>query len=316
MTKKNRSIISLSGMISMLIFFTSNAYTQKIPSIISTSLYQDATKKLTLPEIQNLDSIGLFKFIESKTTLAYTSDNSWIKVVVSNPEDKCCNLFLRYKKAFTHLVHFYEIEQDSVHENISGYSIPDFSKEVIANAICFPVSLSPRSISTYFLQIISPYGKEVDISLIDRKQLDEDERDYNLFAGAIIFALIVISLYNMFLGIALKDSMYFHFVITNIGDTFSSAAMLGVMPLIFPFLPFARSPFFNAVSIGLFGALSANFVIRFLKLKQHHKIWYWILVFVISVEIFAILHGTISYYWFEGTYNLIAPIEGFLRKFL
>ena len=304
-----KRIIRLSNFLILFFVASSNIYGKNTPHIVSTSLYQDATQKLTLPEIQKMDSIGQFKTISPKTVLAYSSDISWIKVVVSNPEDKSCNFFLRYKKAFTHLVHFYEIGKDSVRESISGYSIPDSCKEVIANAICFPLSLSPRSTNTYFLQIISPYSKEVEISLIDRRQLDKDERDYDIFAGAIILALIVISLYNMFLGIGLKDSMYFHFVITNIGDTFCTAAMLGVMPIVFPFLPFARSPFFNAVSIGLFGALSANFVIHFLKLKQNHKLWYWILVFVIAVELFAIVHGTISWYWFKGTYGLISPIN-------
>lgn len=309
MIKKNGSIISLFSMVGILICLTSNNYANSIPAIVSTSLYQDTTKNLSLPEILNLDSSGLFKAIDPVTILAYTDDISWIKVEVTNPTEESYHLFLRYKKALTHLVHFYEIGRDGVRESISGYSIPDSDKEVISNSICFPVVLLPNSVNTYFMQVSSPYSKEVDISLIKRKQLDNDERNYNLFAGAVIFALIVISLYNMFLGIGLKDSMYFHFVITNIGDTLSTAAMLGVMPHVFPFLPFATSPLFNAGSIGLFGALSANFVIHFLKLKQHHKVWYWILVFVIAVELFAILHGTISYYWFEGTYGLIAPIN-------
>lgn len=304
-----RSIILLFSLIGISIFAVSNVCAKSSPAIVSTSLYQDATKKLTLSEIQEKDSMGLFEAIDPVIILAYTGDISWIKIVVTNPGEKSHQTFLRYKKPLTHSVHFYEIGKDSIRESISGYSVPDSSKEVIANAACFPVNLPHHSTNTYFLQISSPYSKEVDISLIDRKQLDQDEREYNLFASAVIFALIVISFYNMFLGIALKDSMYFHFVITNIGDTLSTAAMLGITPFVFPFLPFARSPLFNACTIGLFGALSANFVIQFLKLKQQHRLWYWILIFIIAIELFAIVHGTISYYWHEGTYGLIAPIN-------
>ncbi len=309
MIKNHKSYNPIICMISILICITSNSYANSIPAIESISLYQDESRKLSLQEIQKKDSLGLFKAIDPVTILAYTDDISWIKVIVTNTKDEGLNLYLRYKKPLTHLVHFYEIGHDSIRESISGYSVPDSNKEVISNSICFPVVLPPNSVNTYFMQVSSPYSKEVDISLIKRKQLEKDERGYNLFAGAVIFALIVISLYNMFLGIGLKDSMYFHFVITNIGDTLSTAAMLGVMPHVFPFLPFATSPLFNASSIGLFGALSANFVIQFLKLKQHNKVWYWILIFIIVIELLAIVHGTISYYWNDGTYGLIAPIN-------
>ncbi len=310
--KRTRNTLKQCGLLILFVLFTFNALGNSHPSIESISLFEDASKNLSFSEIHRNDSLGLFKDMNPVTSLAYTGSNIWIKIVVSNHDDKSYDKILRWKKSLTHLVCFYETDTDGVyHKSISGYAIPDSDKEVISNAICFPITLQPNSKKNYFLQVRSPYSIEIDISLIDKIQLEKDERDFNLFAGAVIFALIVISLYNLFLGIGLKDSMYFHFVITNIGDTLSMAAMLAVMPLVFPFLPFARTPFFNAASIGVFGALSANFVIQFLKLKQNHRVWYWVLLFVIIINLLAIVHGTISYYKYDGSYNLIAPIHFF-----
>ncbi len=307
MTRKHQSIKFLFHVFSFaLIFcFNTNAYASDSSAIISTSVYQDATRQLTIKEIQEIDSIGLFKSVNNKENLGFSSDMTWVKVVVHNPGGKTRNLLLRWKESLTHYVRMYEIGKDTIRESISGHSIDDSEKEIVSNAICFPLVLPAKSTTTCFLQIDSPYNKEINVSLVNRQQLDTDERIYNIFAGAIFCSLLVISLYNLFLGISLRDSLYFHFVAANMVDTVAATTMLGLMPTVFPFIPYNTSPFSTTLSVGLFGIFSANFVIQFLKLKQQDKGWYWVLVGTIIGEFIAIIHGTISYYVYNGTYILI-----------
>lgn len=226
------------GIILLLICLTANTLAvNNRPIHVSTYLYQDATKELTLPEIQKNDSIGLFERVNHIENMGISREVSWIKIVVENAGKDSMDMILRWKEGLTHYVHFYEVGKDRIRESISGLSVDDVQKEIISNAICFPVSLNANSKHTYFLQIITPYNKEMNISVIDRKQLDKDERTYNIFAGAIIFSVLVISLYNLFLGISLKDRLYFHFVAANITDTFASTTMFGLLPTVFPFIP-------------------------------------------------------------------------------
>ncbi|MEO9806443.1 MAG: 7TM diverse intracellular signaling domain-containing protein [Reichenbachiella sp.] len=310
MVKRYKTTSFLFGVLSILLTsMIISVHAQDAPVVIKTSIYHDATKKLALPEIQRLDSIGLFKTVSPVKNLGLSSDVTWVKITVQNLGDETLGMFLRWKEGLTHYVHFYEIGEDGVRESISGHSIDDAEKEMVLNAISFPVTLYANSVSIFFLQINTPYNKEMNISLVNRKQLDEDEQVFNLFAGAIFCSLLVISLYNLCLGFSLGDRLYFHFAAANFIETIASTTMLGLMPVVFPFIPYNTSPFVTTLSVGLFGIFSANFIIQFLKLRQQDKFWYWAMLGLIMAEFLAIVHGTIYYYLFDGTYLLIPVVN-------
>ena len=289
----------------LLIFISINTYAGNTPFIVNTSIYQDATRSLSLSQVLEIDSMGLFKAVGTVENLGISSDITWVKVIVHNPVDESSTMFLRWKEALTDYVHFYEIGKDIPRESISGYTVDNTKKEISSNAICFPVILPPNSTRIYFLQISTPYNKEMNIALVNRNQLDKDERTYNIFAGAIICSLLIITLYNLFLGVSLKNRLYFHFVAANLVDTIAATTMFGLLPVLIPFIPNSTSPFSTTLSTGLFGAFYANFIIQFLKLKQQNKIWYWIFTGTIVLEFVAIIQGNIAYYLFSGTYFLI-----------
>ena len=297
----------ITGM--LLIFISINSYAGDTPFIVHTSIYQDATKKLTFTQVREIDSKGHFKAVKNIENLGISSDITWIKVVVHNPADEPFKMFLRWKESMTHIVHFYEIGNDTIRESISGLSVNNDEKEITSNAICFPVMLPPNSTRIYFLQISTPYNKEMNITLVNIDQLYKDERTYNIFAGAIICSLFIISLYNLFLGFSLKDRIYFHFVAANLADTFAATTMFCLLPVILPFIPYNTSPFTTTLSVGLFGIFYANFIIHFLKLKQQNKLLYRIFTGTIMLELAAIIQGNISYYFFDGTYFLIPLVH-------
>lgn len=294
------------AVVSIHIGFTSSAKTDPLAKIIETSIYHDASKELAIRDILKLDSVGIFKPVKPVSNLGISSESTWIKVIVHNPASIQRNMYLRWKERLTHMVRFYEMGDFAIRESLAGHAVEDSIKEVVSNAICFPVAIPAQSTRTYFLKIDTPYNKEMHLSLVDDKQLDHDEQVFNLFAGAIFCALFVIGLYNLFLGFSLKDSVYFHFAAANIVESIASTTMLGLMPVMFPFIPFGNSPFMTTLSVGLFGIFSSNFIIQFLKLKLQDKLWYRIMLGIIVSEVFAIVHGSISYYLFEGTYILIA----------
>lgn len=277
--------------------------------IIETAIYHDDSKVQALPDILKLDSLGLFKPISPVKNLGISSDFTWIKVLVTNPKNQPREMFLRWKEGLTHTIDFYEFRENSFHETRSGHAIDPSDQIIESNAICFPIKLEGNATSIYYLKIDTPYNKEMNISVVDRKQLDKEEQVFNLFAGAIFCSLFVICLYNLFLGFALRDSLYFHFVATNLIETVASTTMLGLMPVIFSFIPYNTSPFVTTISVGLFGVFSSNFVIHFLKLKERNKALYRIMIGLIIIELLAIIQGNISYYVFGGTYLLIAVVN-------
>lgn len=276
---------------------------------IETSIYHDYSKEQELTDILKVDSVGLFEHIKPVKNLGISGDITWVKVQVTNPENQPREMFLRWKEGLTHKIYFYEIREGEFLETRSGHVMDPSEQTIESNAICFPITLPGNTTTTYFLKIDTPYNKEVNISVIDRKQLDKDEQVFNLFAGAIFCSLFVISLYNLFLGFALRDSLYFHFVAANLIETLASTTMLGLMPIIFSFIPYNTSPFVTTISVGLFGAFSSNFLIQFLKLKERNKVLYRIMLSLIVIELLAIILGNISYYIFGGTYLLIAVVN-------
>ncbi len=277
--------------------------------IFETAIYHDDSRVLKLPDILKMDSLGLFERINPVKNLGVSSDITWVKVVVTNPEQQPRELFLRWKEGLTHKIYFYAFHEGKFRETRSGHSLHQSDQTIESNAICFPLMLHGNTSNTYFLKIDTPYNKEMNISVVNRRQLDKDEQIFNLFAGAIFCSLFVICLYNLFLGFALRDRLYFHFVAANLIETVASTTMLGLMPVIFSFIPYNTSPFVTTVSVGLFGVFSSNFLIQFLKLKERNKVLYRIMLSLIIIELLAIIIGNISYYAFDGTYLLIAVVN-------
>ncbi|GEM_PF-2763699 len=305
----NSSFIRLMIIGFLIISEVAGLYANNSTLVVSTSIYHDASRSLSLDEIRQKDVDGMFQEVSPVKNLGISADATWVKVVVENPGSERSNMFLRWKQSLTHYVHFYEIGETSIRESKSGLSVEDSEKEVALNAICFPIRLRANSASTYFLKIVTPYNKEMNISVVDRRQLDKDEQVFNLFAGAIFCSLFVICLYNLFLGFSLKDRLYLHFSAANFVESIASMTMLGLLPVVLPFIPYNTSPFITTLSVGLFGIVSSNFIIQFLRLKETDRSWYWVMVGLIFVEFLAIMQGTISYYLFDGTYLLLPVVN-------
>ncbi len=292
--------------VALIFFFNTNAYATDSLTVISTSVFQDATRQLTIKEIQKIDSLGLFEKVPPVTNFGYSSDMTWVKVIVSNPSDDDQRVFLQWEKGLTDYVHLYEFTDElEVRHRVSGYKVPESEKEVIASSVYFPVVLKAKSVETYFLQIDSPYGKEMAISLVNRSQLEKNEREFNLFAGAIIFALFIITLYNLFIWISLKDNLYLSFVVANICDTLAASSMLGLNYYIYSFSPYSTSPLIIITTFALFGIFSVNFIIQFLKLRKNHPVWYWVLIAIMIGIILSYIQGIISHYVYNGDFKLV-----------
>lgn len=276
-------------------------------NIESSYWFSDPTNQIIFSQIHSIEEKGLFQAISLPKNLGYSSKTEWIKLELKNNSDEPVQAFIRWKKALTAKIQFYSYKNDSLIHQIKGHQVPS-NTQTARNAIYFPIQLKPNEIREVYLRVNSPYGKELNIEIVNQDQLDSYESAKSIFIGFVIGGLFVITFYNLFIGYTIKDKLYVHYAIANISSLLGLLGTTGHLVSFFSSIPPVLSPLLISTAIGLFAITGANFIIRFLKLRQNHPISYYALIGIIVLGFLSIFSGNIIYYVFDGTYKHITMV--------
>lgn len=271
--------------------------------IESTGFYEDHSRTQTLESIAD----QLFSVVEEPVlNLGYSTSAHWIKLCISNSSSEGIQQILSLKKGLVDSVQIYYYTSDSVLNTcIGGTNIHDSEKDIPGNLIYFPIEIPACQTTEYYIRVASSWSKDLKFELVSLRGYNKRELQSNLFIGFLIGSILIILLYNLFLGFSVRDSVYYHYSLSNLGVIITILGQLGLVSKILPESAIHLSPLFNAMASSLFCFTSANFTIRFLKLKNANTKLFTLLIATVVFEVGYLSLSSFSILSSHTLFNLL-----------
>lgn len=267
-------------------------------------LFKDQSGELRIEEVSKANFIKSQKEV---INLGYSNDNDWIKIKIHNPSinsiDKAIKLS-GLRIAEIELFYQYNGIWNSV---TGGGSIP--KSQVIIRGIntYLPFTLPPKETTTVYLRVKTHNSKVLPLYIISKNLIPSESNTGFTIFGFIIGGILVITLYNIFLGISTHDKLYFHYSLTNL---FMLLGIIGERGFFIYYLPDHLNnlaPVFYPLTLAFWMVFSTSFNVRILELKKFSKRSYWGLLSVTSINfIIIVVLVTLKAYGYAVTYKLIS----------
>ncbi|MBB6460325.1 7TM diverse intracellular signaling domain-containing protein [Flammeovirga kamogawensis] len=288
----------------LIFFFTTNSQSTPVDDIaIKVSYLIDETNGLKISDLQTKEFI--YKW-SKQVNLGYTTDRVWVKVEINNRANPTDNFTVRIPKLLTDEIIFYKKNQFQWVINKVGVHHPN--KFGSPSGYYFPIHLN-RGKNTFYFSSLSPYAHMYSLELVDKEKKAEYDFWLTIRYGVFIGMFLIIVFYNLFLGINFKDKIYFYYSMHGVFIVFAMMSIEGFLNLNYLELSSTVKTAVITFNISMVSIISSIFCIKFLNLKTKHKLFYRILIGLITVDIMAYL-GTMlmNFNGYLMTYKLLATI--------
>ena len=179
----------------------------------TVSLFKDESRLLNIEQVSNATFI---KYQKKRVNLGYNNDNDWIKIKIHNPSTNSIDKAVKLsglRIAEIELFYQYNGIWNSV---TGGGSIP--KSQVIIRGIntYLPFTLPPKETTTVYLRVKTHNSKVLPLYIISKNLIPSESNTGFTIFGFIVGGILVITLYNIFLGISTHDKLYFHYSLANL----------------------------------------------------------------------------------------------------
>ncbi|MBU2949894.1 LuxR C-terminal-related transcriptional regulator [Tamlana agarivorans] len=219
----------------------------------------------------------------------FSNSTHWLKFSMENSSSKKVEKLLYIQKPLQDSITLFYYKDKVLRQFENGYMIKDKDRSNNGLALYFPLSLNANETQTYFLKCNSKYGKAIAANIVSEATFHQRERMELIAVCLLIGALLTLSIYNVFLGFALKDRLYGLYAFAISGSLVTQLAARGFMKMyLIPDSAFILkwSPVFF-ISLGTI-ALSL-FCVKFLNTKRYSKIAHRLLWGVIFYMVIALI---------------------------
>ncbi len=253
----------------------------------------------------SIDDIEKQHFTKSEKNVlnfGYSTDAVWLRFKVQNSSDKALERVFTIKKALQDSVQLFSREGEHWKVLNSGHMISRKDKDLPGFSISFPLEIKERQTNTYYVRMVSKWGKTFAVKILDMDSYRKEEQKELVICCFLIGILLTITVYNFFMARALKDPVYDIYCIAVLGALSVQLYFRGFVKLYIvdenPFLQEWTLPFSFC-----FATLSCSyFCMRFLDAKAYSKYADWALKSVIVFNVIAIFYPLINYEVF-GNYT-------------
>ena len=292
---KNRSLVILSLALCYLL----------IPEILFSQVSRDDIADSSPVQItsigtyndpsgtQPIDVIEQSLFNQSNRSVidfGFTNDATWLKIQVVNTSDSTTQKMLKVGKLLIDSVQIYFKEGDNWQTMITGAKVPNRYKAITGKSTYFPIELKGRDTIDYYVRSVSTYGIQFDVTIIDEKASISQDTSETLIQGFFLGALLVITLYNLFLGFSIRDSIYFHYAAANLMTILAGLSIRGFFSTYLPDKYVVSMPHIITGTTALYAVVSSNFNIRILNLRKYSMPAYYAMLSVAGI-IFVLALG-------------------------
>ncbi|WP_203258294.1 7TMR-DISM family protein [Hyunsoonleella ulvae] len=269
---------------------------------------------LSIEEVKNIP----FKPAEENIiNLGFSTGTHWLKFRAVNTSSKPVKKLLQILKPLQDSIIMYHQNNNAWASYPSGMMIMEDQKAEQGASLYFPIELASYETKTYYLKARSKYGKWFMMHVIDKKQKERFENRELLIVALIIGALLTIALYNLFIGIGLRDSLYIYYAIAIICSLSAQITVRGFSKqFLIDEYPFMLE-WFPPLSIALGIITLCIFCIKFLNIKTYSTSAYWGLMGLIYFQIGSFLYEIINMEVFGNyTTNKLVAMGTFASGFI
>jgi signal transduction histidine kinase len=269
----------------------------EIPVSYNCSVFEDPNHQFSEKDILSPDFQKNFQ----KTTLSipnfgYTSSDIWLKFSLRNNSSK--HWFLEIDNPrINHLFFFLVKNNQIIHQTKTGGSYPFSTYEIADRNLFFDLKMLQNEPYTIYLKADCSEDLKIPMTFWEEKRLYQHLADRNLVWGIYFGFIFLISFYNFFLWLTIRDKTYLFYTLYVLTFGLLQADLYG-----YGFQYLWSNSFINdrGVDVFMFGSnfFMIHFLRNFLDLKKNLPLWYNISGKMAWVSFFLILISLFFYQWY------------------
>jgi diguanylate cyclase (GGDEF)-like protein len=257
----------------------------------------DPTGSLTLAQIMG-NSSDWHSITRKSPNFGFTKDAYWFRFVLRNTDDKPLARLIELPISFLDDVHLYHVVNETLQQSYAlGDEQPFAQRAVRHRNFVMPLNLAPGA-NLIYMRLASTGTIEGPLRIWDPVRFQADSNDENLAQGAVIGALLIMIIYNLFVYLSVRDISYLYYV------CFVASYMLFHLTLngyTFAYL-WPEAVRWNSFAIATFVGSSALFTClftdSFLKLKGFSlPAFYLLRSIALSSLVLTLLTFVLPYSW-------------------
>ncbi len=238
-------------------------------------ILEDDTRSLDLDDALKQFQLGLFKKEDAGFNLGYSRSRYWVYFGFSvpdiSPEQRQKELFLQF--GYPHLDQFSVFrgvnDEAPTHWVTLGDNLPFNARLVKNSRFLVPEVVERGNIYHYWVLLETTSSVQLHPAVWDKQRYLEESYLQTVVFGMFYGILLVMALYNAFIGFSIHDKAYIYYVGYIVSFLMLQASIVGHgFEFFWPSIPLLNNiaiPIFVLLSI----VFSANFSREFLRLDKH-----------------------------------------------
>jgi len=239
----------------------------KVPLNYQLSSLIDKPGQLDINAILSNDKTSLKweENAQSTPNFGYINAAIWVKFDVINKSQFASKRLLEIRSPLLDKITIYQSTNSKVDNKITFGDELTFDQRPILNRnFIVPLLFGPHSTTTVFLRLETKNSKQLPMALwIENDFYAADHRD-SIFFGLFYGFMLVMILYNLFIYIYTRESVYFYYISYAFSMLLVSSTMYGLAyEFIWPnYIAVNRYalPFFAGLSFGFISLFTFNFL--------------------------------------------------------
>ncbi len=268
-------------------------------------LLQDTSRSLSISDVQTREFKPNNK---SYINLGYNTYADWMKFTICNTGFSE-RTFLKIDKLLIDNIRLYRDEQHVARPDslLTYHEISPVRKSSLSSSIYFPINIAINDTVTFYLRCVSVYGKTFSLSVIDTNLIHQGDTRHFLFIGLYIGMLMIMVLYNLFLGYSIRDPLYFHYALAGTFALLGGISVKGFIGNILPDEYVHLVPVITASLIGLYVPFSCNFNVRILDLRKNNRTVYYAMIGIAAISVIGIITiHLLRYFGIPAHYSIVS----------
>ncbi len=251
---------------------------------------EDPEKKITINEIISNATISSFTpRANDRLNFGYTKSAYWIKFKIENLSLDTNEMFIEVGYPLLDGIQFYSMKQDGSYNEMHEGDLNSFrSRKFFFTNFVFPVSIEAGKTRTVFIRVETTSYMNIPIAIWDKPSLQEYISYSQLIHGLYYGMLVIIVLYNFFLFVSTRDSIFIYYVLMVVSILMVSLIMSGIgFQYIWPNMPlFCDGTLFFVILGPIFGLLFAR---KYLGITHKERLLNSIIYICIVISIVLLL---------------------------
>ncbi|MFI0430905.1 7TM diverse intracellular signaling domain-containing protein [Mariniflexile sp. HMF6888] len=232
------------------------------------SVLKDVSRKKSFSKVEQLKFTS---YQHNLVNLGFGTEADWVKILLKNKDSTTVSRILRIAKPLQDSISFFSKVNGKYQVRHSGVMVQEKNKILKGSSIYFPFVLKPKESKTVYLRVVSKYGKSFDLTIEDQSSYIQKEKIELIIVSILIGALLTIGIYNIFLGLGLKDSTYGLYGLLCFGSLFTQLTVRAVPKQLFGIANRLFLEWFPPFIIAISVMLALMFCIRFLNTKKYSR---------------------------------------------